>query len=387
MGHSQKFVASDRLEAGGEAGISAALLDARWLGCKIREFFANKSDVKGPFCLLGIRTLVRFPPYKLRRSAVTFFPRHSVGDWPPMLGVAKIPDRQALLAENTPEGVPEYRFNRVLVVGQEETPKQHLLEHPKRWRLATREALREWRRLPEGPLPFFARHQRLYFDKDGRGDELTLQLILVLSRWGLAEITSADLDSLTGYVCQVCHKRRETFRVAAQETVNYLLTNWVMPEHPWSFRAYIKRVAYGQYSAELKRTATVDEGERGDPHRSKGLRRLTSQAAHGNEGVSVRDLANRAGLHHQRVHEVIRAGKLRAAWKHGRRSVDASDAERFLRDTEVKRASRALRKVLMQAGKEREAEALRKKVYRLKRRGASDEQILEVIRTVRETSG
>ena len=371
-------MASGRLELEGEH--SAAFLDAQWLACKIREFFTNDSTIKGPFCLIGIRAQVRFP-YMLRRLAITFSPQHSVGDWPPILPVTKIPDRQAQPTGGTPEGMPECHFNRVLAVGEKQTPKEYLLEHPKRWQVAARKALSESGFLPRGPLPFFARHQRVYFDQDELQDELALQLILVLGRWGLAtDLTSADSDALIGYVCRVCGKRGHEFRGAAQETVGYLITNWVMPQRTCDFRAYVRRVAYGQYFGARRRTLTAEEGELENLRATKGKKRARSQLAGGNEGVSVRELASQEGLHHQRLNEAIREGKLPATWKHGKYWVEPSDAKQYLKDIAVKRAARALRKVLMQAGKEREAEAIRKRIYRAKKSGATDKDLLQIIK-------
>ena len=339
---------------------------------QIGEFFANENTIKGSFCLVGVRTLVRFP-YMLRRLAITFSPQHIVGDWPPMLGVTKIPGRQANPMESTPEGMPEYVFNRVLVVGEDRTPKKYLLEHPKSWRVETRKALRMSGCLPGGPLPFFTRHQRVYFAKDGPQDEFTLQLILVLARWGLANVKSADSDAYSGYVCRVCGNRGQEFRVAAQETVGYLVTNWVMPQRSCDFRAYVKRVAFGQYFGGRGRTLTPEEGEVENLRATKGKKRARSQLASGNEGVSVRELASQEGIHHQRLNEAIRGRKLPATWKHGKWWVEPSDAKQYLKDIAVKREAMKARKELMKAGKRKEAEALRKRIYRAKKSGAKDE--------------
>jgi len=393
MGHSQES-GDSRLESVRGDRHSEVFLDAQWLGREIRPLFTGQTTVPDAFCLWGSRVLVRASClFRLRRQEddrrqdvrvlrrlVLTFPPHNLNDWEPILAVANTPDERARSAQHISEGVPEYLLLRRLVV--EEGDARQLLEHPKPWRVEARKELRVSRDLEEKPLPFFARHQNLYFDKNGPMEELGLQIFLTFAHWGFAkEPTNADLRAIVTYICAVCDREEERFRPAAEQAASYLFTNWVMPQRASDFRAYVRRVAFDHNSREVKkRKQSPEQGELENERSSRGKERTGRQIVGATEALSVRALASRAGVHHQRIDEAIKAGKLRAKWQRGRRLIERLDAERFLKDTEVTRAVRATRKTLIKAGKAKEAETFRKRIYRLKKSRASDESILEAVR-------
>jgi len=197
MGHSQES-GDSRLESVRGDRHSEVFLDAQWLGREIRPLFTGQTTVPDAFCLWGSRVLVRASClFRLRRQEddrrqdvrvlrrlVLTFPPHNLNDWEPILAVANTPDERARSAQHISEGVPEYLLLRRLVV--EEGDARQLLEHPKPWRVEARKELRVSRDLEEKPLPFFARHQNLYFDKNGPMEELGLQIFLTFAHWGFA---------------------------------------------------------------------------------------------------------------------------------------------------------------------------------------------------------
>jgi hypothetical protein len=185
-------------------------------------------------------------------------------------------------------------------------------------------------------------------------------------------MTRPDLDLLIEYVRRVCGKREDSgFLAPAEATIGYLYSNWVMPQRSSDFRGYVKKVAYGHAQRRYRRgeAESSDEIVHGKEKRRCDNRPLT-----------VRQFASLIGMHHQRINEAINAGKLTATYRRGRYEIDQTDANDFLIETALPRAIREVKREMLRAGKPKEVEAFRKRIYRLQKRAASPEEILEIVR-------
>jgi len=74
--------------------------------------------------------------------------------------------------------------------------------------------------------PFFYRNCALHISRETTQEELTFQLAVIFSRWGLIELTTEDLETFVSYLCHFW-RRPEEFRGAAEGAVGFIFTNWV----------------------------------------------------------------------------------------------------------------------------------------------------------------
>jgi hypothetical protein len=91
-------------------------------------------------------------------------------------------------------------------------------------------------------------------------------------------------------------------------------------------------------------------------------------------------LAQRIGIHHERINEAIRKGSLQATKRRGVYLIAESDAKEYLERTEIGRRALNVGKALRSEGKRKEAAAFRKRIYRMKRGDAQRPDLLRVIR-------
>jgi L-serine deaminase len=86
-------------------------------------------------------------------------------------------------------------------------------------------------------------------------------------------------------------------------------------------------------------------------------------------------LALRAGLSCRRVYELVKAGKIPSEKKGATRAVDAETAQKLVKEKNERRRIRDLIQEVIQRGVKKDA--VRKRVYRLRRAGRTDAEIAQ----------
>ena len=360
---------------------SAGFLNASWIAAEVCAFFLGRSSLGGLFCLRGLPGfLVDFRDF--RKHVTLIFSEQDPEDYEIKPDLTPIPDERALAAaklattKRRQRVMASYLRERTLYI--EWGTADHRLDSPTAWRRETRESLVKKVDFNK-PLPFLSRFCKLYVDDPQRVEELALQVFIVLSRWGLVEkVAQADTDAVAAYIRRVVPNSCSTDSV--KRAVSHLFTNWVMPQSASDLRSYVRSTVFGLNKDEMKRTPTPDQIENEGERRAKGLSKGSNRQNRRYEWVSVCELARRTGLHRQRINEAIQSHRLQARRSQGKFWISEEQAQAFHKSIMFKLAARTTCHELRKMGHPNEAAALRKKIYRHRKQGASDAQILEIIK-------
>jgi hypothetical protein len=225
-------------------------------------------------------------------------------------------------------------------------------------------------RIP-GDTSILGRRSELWIDGETSEEELALQIFVTFSGWGLGEATESDFKTLTHYVRKIVPSAGEPL---ARGVASGVLTNWLDPESARHFNAYIKRTAWGLRVQDRAYTSpqqeNLDSEQYGLTHGKRSLRPRNRPS----DFVSVRDLAARSSTSVRRIYELINDGKLPAKRRGYSLAVERSAAEELICKGQIQQ----LRTHLESLG--RSKEALRKRIYRLRRNGRSETQIIGCLR-------
>lgn len=337
-----------------DKGHSKGFQDAVWVSEQVGKFYGKWGLVRGSYRRPGVKGLIHFSPWPF---------------WP-------VITFESAQGKSPLEGFPR-NFQRVLCI-KRRGKQDRWLEHPKWWRGAERKVGQDVQTPAERPLEFFERNARLYFEDGLDHDELALQIFLVLWRWHLVpQPSEADRNAFIKFVMKACKRTDQEFRLAAAESVSYLFTNWVMPQSASDFRSYAKRVAFDRYCRS--RSGQSQPTEQLEDYLAFNRRSRPSRDRCASEFTTARGLAQRIGIHQQRINEAIRKGLLPAIKRRGVYLIAESDAEEYLERTEINRRARNVGKALRSEGKRKEAAAFRKRIYRMKRSDAPRIDLLRVI--------
>jgi hypothetical protein len=249
------------------------------------------------------------------------------------------------------------------------------LDKPRKLRMGVRKALqhaRDPKRLE--PCPTAAQYRFVVVDRRTSKEELTLQLLIVLSQWDLPgfnqDLNQEDVRTLINYLCGLFRHPR-TFVEAAKKALSQLATNWVWPSNWRSFRAYASAIVWVHYAKE--KFSAIDLAEAEIEQAKRGKRRRRTHATH----FSVPELARAAGVDLRRIYEAIKAGKLPAKKIGQSLRIDNETANQFIVEAGQQRKIDGLRKRLRELGQNKEA--VRKRLYRLRRAGARGNKIIECL--------
>ena len=269
--------------------------------------------------------------------------------------------------------------DRVLKVGRALASR---FEKPNTFRRLMRGMIRQARELKPGePCPCPAMYQVLLVKENTPAEEIALQLVVVLSRWGLFEPNECDLKRFVAYASGL-FKNRDRFVIAAGEAASLVFTNWVLSQDWQDFRRYCKQTTWALYrkGAHASRKSpsyaspTGDIIDWADSERERNRRGKLRQRGRSTH-FCVAELAQAAHVDFRRIYEAISA-KVLPATKIGQSlRIENQAAERFILEAEEKRQILALREQLLNSGMSREA--LRKQIYRLRKTGASSTKVIE----------
>jgi len=223
--------------------------------------------------------------------------------------------------------------------------------------------------------------------------ELTIQLLLISCQWGWAQdVNVDDYPYIVEYVCGL-FKRREQMRLAVERSVSYLFTNFVMPQNAGDFRLYIRRVVHDQPRRERADSGDISPRKRGEsgpqkPCTDPAMMRRRSRAfwvseARSPELLSPRSLASECEMHYQRIYEAIGRGEIEKIKWRGTLWINRSEADRYKTTITPRQQVRRMVSKLRESGNKKAAEALRKRIYRLRKSGASDGDILRTLSATR----
>jgi hypothetical protein len=120
-------------------------------------------------------------------------------------------------------------------------------EKPQTARRVIRKLLREARELDsEEPCPVLAGHQFILVSGKTTREEIALELVVILSRWGLLEPNEADIKAFRDWLCRLW-RQPKTFVKAADQALSLLFTNWVLPQHWKDFRRYAQQTMWALF--------------------------------------------------------------------------------------------------------------------------------------------
>jgi hypothetical protein len=237
----------------------------------------------------------------------------------------------------------------------------------------------------EEPCPELAQYQGLLVNKETSKEELTLQLIIILSRWGLLEVNEDDRKIFLSYLCSMWRKP-DIYVAAAEEALARLFTNWVLPQDWKDFRRYAKQTVWAHYAKGARgptrggvspawaRCSTNDWAESVNERKRRGKGGSVISSGH----LSVPQLAWAAQMDPRRIYEAIKAGDLPAARQGPSLRIDRESATRYLLEAKQRREIAELREQIYNMGVGKDA--VRKKIYRLRRDGASDMEIIDYLK-------
>ena len=405
-------------------GHSEGFLDAQWLAGKILSWmFANAPVPQGEFSLIGTGEQIEVV------SLLTSGPRPGVNversQWPEStpkdentlrsapasfmdspqsqemcktltICLKKGMEKNLALSEALRTASPgerarlEMLYAKWIVVHTWSTPR---IPSPNTWRRGARKTIRDGReqdqddRIPPKELddkvrtPFFYRNCALHISRETTQEELTFQLAVIFSRWGLIELTTEDLETFVSYLCHFW-RRPEEFRGAAEGAVGFIFTNWVIPHHPFDFRRYARQTAWACYAKGARsskrdaepRSARFEE-ESAAEERAERHRKGKGSAPLRNDYISISELARVSKTDPRRIYESIKAGRLKATKRGMSLRIEKSSAYQFIQKALPKHQIHDLVCKLENAGKKKEA--IRKQIYRLRRAGFSDAKVIE----------
>jgi hypothetical protein len=356
-------------------GHSLGFQDAQWLGRKILEWVLSGKELQeiAHFELVGSRLAVAMlrEPLGGGKSVLGLSLTFSTADGKdPGLGSLDAPSAlRAMLHED-----------RILRVSQSLRSR---FDRPQTVRRVMRTLLRQARELKtEEPCPWPAQNQILLVSRETSEEEITLQLVVVLSRWGFLELNEDDRNAFIKYLCNL-QRSPKTFAYAAEEAVSLLLTNWVLPQDWEDFKRYAKQTLWAFYAKGARAPATGRPSP-GNARRTteawaelanERKRRGTGRRSLGSGEVSVTELARSSYTDPRRIYEAIKAGKIKAVKAGQSLCIERKSADEFMLQARQRQEIILLRKRLSSMGVNKDA--LRKQLYRLRRAGASDTKIIE----------
>jgi hypothetical protein len=101
------------------------------------------------------------------------------------------------------------------------------------------------------------------------------------------------------------------------------------------------------------------------------------------ERLSPRSLASECEMHYQRIYEAIARGAIEKIKWRGTLWINRSEADRYKATITPKQQIRRMVSKLRESGNKKAAEALRKRISRLRKSGASDSDILKTLSALR----
>lgn len=185
------------------------------------------------------------------------------------------------------------------------------------------------------------------------------------------------------YLCGMWRKP-ESFRPAAEEAVSFIFSNWVFPQHWKDFRRYARQTVWGCYAQGARNSP--DSSPRGtflpredwaEQQEERSRRGKRVQLVRGNY-VSVFKLARESGIPRQRIYEAIKARKLLATKIGQSLRIERGTADKFIHNAKQKQELVDLRKLLCLKGVSKGT--LRKRIYRFKKDGVSERNIIEYVK-------
>lgn len=261
-------------------------------------------------------------------------------------------------------------------------------QYPQRVRRAARKMLRAARDLRAGePCPALAEFLPILVNRKASSEDVTLQIVIVLSQWGLVEISEEDRKAFVKYLCGMFRKP-EKFASAAEEAISYLFTNWVMPQDWRDLRRYARKTVWACYIKGARGCGQArPRAGNASPHwredwpesqadrSTRGKRRPLTSSNH----LSAARLAVISQVDPRRIYDAIRTKKLPAVKIGQSLRIENTSAQRFLLQVKQKRDIFGLKSQLARMGKGREA--IRKQIYRLRVAGASESEIIKRLKT------
>lgn len=260
---------------------------------------------------------------------------------------------------------------------------------PNTWRRGARKAIHDGikqdcdDRIPPKELddearpPIFYRNCALHIARETTQEELTLQLAIIFSRWGLMELTTEDREAFVSYLCHFW-RRPEKFRAAAEEAVGYMFSNWVIPHEPGDFARYARQTVWACYAKGARTQQASDVNAAPDHKWQEGQptkRKQRSGAERHIRYISIPHLEPLARVDRRRIYEAIKAGRLKATKRGMSLRIEMDSAHQFIQKALQKHQIHDLVRKLENAGKKKEA--IRKQVYRLRGAGFSDAEVIE----------
>jgi Helix-turn-helix domain len=258
------------------------------------------------------------------------------------------------------------------------------LPSPQTLRRVTRKMLQSARELKQGEnCPELAQRLILVISTSTSVAELTLQLIVTLSQWGLIEITEDDSRAFVKYLCGMW-RQPQRYRLAAEEAISFIFSNWIFPQDWQDFRRYARQAVWGCYA---QGTRSSQDGSSTGPFRSpedwaeERVERVKhgkrTQVIRSDDHMSVSRLVEESGICRQRIYEMIKAGNLIATKIGQSLRIERDSADNFIDRCKQKHELVKLRKLLCVKGVNKDT--LRKQVYRLRKVGTSDRNVIAYI--------
>ncbi|MGH9404976.1 MAG: helix-turn-helix domain-containing protein [Terriglobia bacterium] len=347
--------------------LSACTCDKMGQTLTVAEKIANKISrlmtaapscrVRHPFALASptLSKLLR------QREAVEFGLKPDGDDGSARQVIITFRPKQGRLPGNASDAPSD---NRMLVI-QDALWVPQIGTKAKLFRLAAREALKDARARREVVPNTMARYAGLVINSGETAEELVLQIAVVLSQWGLVALDMDDLSALKGYLGRLCKGTRFKEAEAIDGAASYIQSNFSLPEEGIHFRAYCHQTVWGVYAQRLRDAA------RGRPFDDERLSaRQGGNRSYCSGDIGVHELAAHAGISARTIYRRIAAGNLPAAKKGMSLQIERAAADEFVKNHVIPN----LVKKCEDAGLSKEA--VRKCVYRWRKAGASEAEIV-----------
>jgi len=358
-------------------GHSPGFEDAQWLGQQILTWMFSRGELSqtAHFDLIGSRLAIAV----LRQPVGQDVGTHGLS-----FTVTPGTQGESLTDGCSPESMMTQMLHADRMIEVHPGAVRSRLEKPNTARRVIRELLREARELnPEEPCPVLARHQWLLVSRETSSEEIALELVVILSRWGFLEPNEEDGKAFLRWLCGLW-RQPNTFVKAADEALSLLFTNWVLPQDSKDFRRYAKQTMWGLFRKgasvpnyhSISTRANSETMERAEQQ----AERLRRGKAHRNPArfLSIPDLASLCHEDPRRVYEKIKKGSLRAVKIGSVLRIEREMAKEFVLQIGQKQKIFELRKQLSSMGINRDA--IRKQIYRLRKIGGSDDRIIEKLK-------
>lgn len=362
-------------------GHSDAFLDSRWLAERILDWMFEKDRPTETNYFSFVRTReeiallvgpVGGQSDSDRNLALTFMTRQRNRSSYPVVS-----DPNSLLREML------HRDRVLLVLPQKNREK---LQSAQTLRRVTKQLLPIARDLKESePCPAPVGYLPLIVDRGTPPEDLTLQLVVTLSQWGLISITEEDRREFVRYLSQI-FRRPQRFVPAAEEALSYIFSNWVFPEHWQGFRSYARPAVWACFvqggrvmtnSTEVLSQGGFRPSEDWAEEQEERSKRGKHSRGPSREHISVFELERATGISRQRLYEAIKSKKLVAVKIGTSLRIETTVAKEFLLRSKQRREIQTFRSRLLDLGIT--SDAVRKRIYRLRKAGVTDSRIAELL--------